>query len=475
MKNTNSTAENKMGTMRVNKLLLTMSIPIVISMLIQAFYNIVDSVFVAKLSEDALTALSLAFPIQNLMIAVSVGTGVGVNALLSRNLGEKKYKQANKAALNGIFVIFISYLAFAIFGLFFANNYFVAQFEFPEENLQIIKYGTTYLSICTIFSFGIFMEIMFERILQSTGKTIYTMISQGTGAIINIILDPILIFGLLGFPKLGVAGAAWATVIGQIIAMGLSIFFNLKNNPEIDFNLKGFKPDFDTIKNIYVVGFPSILMASLGSVMVYFLNKILLVYSTTAAAILGIYFKLQSFVFMPVFGINNGMVPIIAYNYGARRKKRILDTIKLSTMYATIIMIIGLLIFQIAPTQLFKIFDASEEMFELGVPALRIISLNFIFAGVSIILSSVYQAFGNGVFSLALSFFRQIIFILPLAYIFSKTMGINAIWASIPIAEVAALIFNFFLFKHLYDKKIKPITLENEDEDEDDVLKAASL
>lgn len=461
--------ENKMGTMPINKLLLTMSLPIVISMLIQALYNIVDSVFVAQIGENALAALSLSFPIQNLMIAVSVGTGVGVNALLARNLGEKNHKNANRAAINGVFVIFLSYIAFAIFGLFFTRKYFEMQTSDP----QIIEYGTTYLKICTVFSLGIFMEIMLERILQATGKTIYTMLSQGIGAITNIILDPILIFGLLGFPKLGVAGAALATVIGQFISMLLALYFNIKKNKEIKLKLFGFKPHLETIKNIYSVGLPAIVMASLGSVMTYGINKILLAFSTTATAIFGVYFKLQSFIFMPVFGLNNGMVPILAYNYGARKKKRITATIKLSIYAACFIMALGIAAFQFLPHYLLQIFNSSDEMLIIGIPALRIISINFIFAGFSIVVSSVYQAFGNGFYSLIVTFFRQIIFTLPMAFIFSKTLGINAVWASIPLAEFASLIINLFLFKSLYNKKIKNMGQANLDDEI--ILKAAEI
>lgn len=442
--------ENKMGVMPVNKLLLSMSLPMVISMLVQALYNIVDSIFVAQISENALTALSLSFPIQNLMIAVGAGTCVGINALLSRSLGEKNFKAANLTAINGIFLAIVSYAVFAIFGLFFARTFFEAQTSNPE----IIELGTQYLSICTIFSIGIFMQLTFERLMQSTGKTFYNMLTQGLGAIINIILDPILIFGLLGFPKMGVSGAAIATVIGQMAAMGLSLYFNLKKNHEVKIVFKGFRPHRHTIANIYSVGIPSIIMISIASIMTYGLNKILLAFSSTAVSVFGIYFKLQSFVFMPVFGLNNGMVPIIAYNYGARNKKRIVDTMKLSIISAVSIMLIGFAIFQLFPTQLLSLFNASEEMLTIGVPALRIISLSFIFAGFCIIVGSVFQSLGNGMYSLVVSVSRQLIIILPVAYIFAHVFGLNAIWYAIPIAEIAAVCLSVFFLKHIYTRKI---------------------
>ena len=360
--------ENKMGTMPVNKLLVSMSLPMIASMLVQALYNVVDSVFVAQISENALTAVSLAFPIQSLMIAVSSGTCVGINALLSRSLGEKRQKEANLSAVNGVFLAFVSYLVFALMGIFGSHLFFASQ----TENREIVEFGTQYLTICLIFSFGIFMEMTFERIMQSTGRTIYSMVTQGTGAIINIILDPIMIFGLFGFPRLGIRGAAIATVTGQIIAMILAVWFNHKKNRDVQLSFKGFKPDGRIIAKIYEVGVPSIVMQSIVSIMTFGMNKILIMFSETAVSVLGIYFKLQSFIFMPIFGLNNGVIPIVAYNYGAGHKRRIMDTIKLSTFIAVGIMLIGLIIFQVFPEGLLKLFNASDHMLEVGVPALRI-------------------------------------------------------------------------------------------------------
>ncbi|MBU9724544.1 MATE family efflux transporter [Diplocloster modestus] len=442
--------ENKMGVMPINRLLITMSLPMVISMLVQALYNVVDSMFVAMIGEDALTAVSLAFPIQSLMIAVSTGTGVGINALLSRSLGEKNFKEANRAAENGVFLGILSYLAFALFGVFFSRIFFETQ----TNDAQIIQYGTEYLMICTIFSLGIFMQITFERLMQSTGRTIYNMITQGTGAVINIVLDPILIFGLLGFPKMGVAGAAAATVIGQTVSMLMSFYFNEKKNVEIKLKVRGFRPNAKTIRNIYAVGFPSIIMQSISSVMTFGVNKILLMFSSTAVSVFGVYFKLQSFIFMPIFGLNNGMVPIVAYNYGARNRKRIMDTVKLSTILAVGIMLVGVFIFEIFPEQLLKLFNASEQMLQIGVPALRIISLSFVFAGVSITVVSVFQALGNGIYSLIISIVRQLVIILPVAYLFAITIGLGAVWFAFPISEIASIIMTLLMFRHMYRQKL---------------------
>lgn len=444
--------ENKMGVMPVPKLLITMSLPMMISMLVQALYNIVDSMFVAKLSEDALTAVSLAFPIQTLMIAVSGGTGVGINALLSRNLGEKDFDSANKAANNGLFLAIVSCIVFAVAGVFGSRLFFALQ----TDNPVIIKYGTQYLRIISLLSAGIFLQITFERLMQSTGKTIYNMITQGTGAIINIILDPIMIFGLFGFPRMEVAGAAVATITGQVIAVLMSIYFNQTKNKEIHVSFRGFRPHKKTIVNIYKVGIPSIIMQSIGSVMTFGFNKILLMFSSTAAAVFGVYFKLQSFIFMPIFGLNNGMIPIIAYNYGARRQKRIIQTIKMSVAIAIFIMTIGCIIFLTCPAFLLStLFSASDNMLSIGVPALRIISLHFILAGYSIIISSTFQALGNGVYSLIISAARQLFIILPVAYVSAKIFGLHAVWWSFPIAELASVLLCTILFVRIYRKKIK--------------------
>lgn len=445
------TKENKMGTMPVNKLLVTMSLPMVISMIVQALYNIVDSIFVSRLSEDALTAVSMAFPMQNLMISVAVGTGVGINAMLSRALGEKKFEAANKTAENGIFIEVLGYVLFLLIGIFVTKPFFLAQAGAGD----IANMGIEYTRICLLMSFGIFMQIGFERILQSTGRTIFTMITQSTGAIINIILDPILIFGLFGMPKMGVAGAAIATVTGQICAAILAITFNLTKNPDVHISFKGFKPQIIFVKNILSVGIPSIIMSSVGSAMTFGMNKILITFSSTAVAVFGVYFKLNSFVFMPVFGLNNGMVPIVSYNYGAQNKKRLTKTIKLAIMYAVCIMLIGIMLFQFMPDVLLKLFDASDHMLEIGIPALRVISLSFAFAGICIVISSSLQALGHGFLSMMISITRQLIILLPSAYILAKIGGIHAVWWSFNIAEIASLTLSLLFFKHMYNKIIK--------------------
>lgn len=442
--------ENKMGVMPVPKLLISMSLPMIISMLVQALYNIVDSIFVAQLNEQALTAVSLAFPVQNLMIAVAAGTGVGINALLSKSLGEKKHEQANAIARNGIFLALLSCMVFAILGLIGSRLFF--QVQTTDE--LIVEYGAQYMSVVTIASLGVFMQITFERLLQSTGKTIFNMVTQGTGAIINIILDPILIFGWFGFPKMGVTGAAVATVIGQWIAALLGIVFNHKFNREINASMKGFKPCKKTIGAVYKIGVPSIIMQSINSVTTFAMNNILLMFNSTAATVFGVYFKLQSFVFMPVFGLTNGMIPIVAYNYGARNQKRIKDTLKLSIGIAVGIMLVGVIIFQTAPTTLLRMFDASELMIEIGVPALRIISLSFIFAGYSIICSAVFQALGNGVYSLIISVARQIVVIIPVAFIFAKLFGLGMVWWSYPIAEIVSVVVCTIFLKRIFKEKV---------------------
>jgi len=445
--------ENKMGVMPVKKLLLSMSIPMMIAMIVQAMYNVVDSIFVAQISENALTAISLAFPIQNLMIAVGIGTGVGMNALLSKSLGEKNFKQVNKAADNGVFLGILGYLLFLLFGVLGSKLFFSTQ----TNDLEIIKYGTTYLSICCIFSFGIFGQLTFERLLQSTGKTFYTLITQGVGAVVNIVLDPILIFGYFGFPRMGIKGAAVATISGQIIAMLLAIYLNKQKNHEIKLSIRDFRPDLKIIKKIYAVGLPSIVMVSIASIMVYGMNKILLSFTATATAVFGIYFKLQSFVFMPVFGLNNGMVPILAYNLGAKKKGRIVKTIKLSVIYATGITLLGLIIMQVFPNQIFALFNAEKNMLLLGIPALRIISISFIFAGCSIVLLSVFQALGHGMLSLEVSVIRQLVILLPVAYVLSLTQSVNLIWWAFPISELIAAVFALAFMKRVYQKEIENI------------------
>lgn len=445
--------ENKMGVMPIPKLLLTMSLPMIISMIVQALYNVVDSIFVSQINENALTAVSLAFPIQNLMIAVASGTGVGVNALLSRSLGEKNYDQADKAANNSILLALIGFAVFALFGLFGSRIFFTMQ----TANAQIIEYGVQYMTVICGLSIGIFLQITMERLLQATGLTFYTMITQGLGAILNIIFDPILIFGYFGFPKMGVTGAALATVFGQIVATLLAIFFNVARNHEIHIHPTRMRFDAPTIKGIYAVGVPSILMMSIGSVMTFGMNKILLVFSSTAAAVFGVYFKLQSFFFMPVFGLNNGMVPIIAFNYGARKKDRITHTIRLSCIFAFIMMMLGLIVFQLIPDKLLLLFNASEDMISIGSNALRIISWSYLFAGFCIVLSSVFQALGNGVYSLIVSVARQLFVLLPSAWILAELFGLHAVWWSFPIAEVASILLSILLFGRIYRKKIQTL------------------
>lgn len=450
--------ENKMGVMPVNRLILTMSLPMILSMLVQALYNIVDSMFVSRLSENALTAVSLAFPAQNLMIAVATGTGVGVNAALSRSLGERNFDRANKIADHAVFLAIASYAVFAVLGLFFSRQFFLWQTDIEE----IVDQGTDYLRICTLFSFGLFLEIACERLLQSTGKTIYSMYTQGLGAIINIIFDPIMIFGLFGFPKMGVAGAAAATVFGQILAAVLGIFLNKTRNQEIHVSFRGFRPNSEIIRHIYSVGIPSIIMSSIGSVMTFGMNKILIGFTSTATAVFGVYFKLQSFVFMPVFGLNNGTVPIIAYNYGAAKPDRILKTVKLAICYAVGIMLIGFAVFQLLPDKLLLIFEASENMLSIGVPALRIISVSFLFAGYCIVCSSMFQALGHGLLSLLVSVFRQLLVLLPSAFLLSKIGGLDLVWYSFPIAEICSIFFSTYFLRHVYKKEIEPLKRRGE-------------
>jgi len=442
-----------MGTMPENKLLISMAVPMMLSMLVQALYNVVDSIFVAKISEDALTAVSLAFPVQNLLIALGTGTGVGINALLSKSLGEKNQTLANKVAHNGILLMLFSAVACALFGLFGSRWFFTTQ----TDDLVLIEYGTQYLTIVMTCSFGIFGQFITERLLQATGRTTLSMYTQLLGAVTNLILDPILIFGWFGLPAMGITGAAVATVIGQIISACFGLWLNIKKNPEIQLNVKELVPDGAVIKKIYSVGIPSIIMGSIGSVMTYGMNRILLSFSSTATAVFGVYFKLQSFIFMPVFGLNNGMVPIIAYNYGAKKKDRMLRTMKLAITYAVSIMFVGFLVMQIFPVQLFSLFEASADMLAIGVPALRIISISFLFAGFCIIAGSTFQALGNGMLSMIVSIARQLVVLLPVAYLLSLTGNLNLIWLSFPIAELMSVALSgLFLYK-IYKKVIKPL------------------
>ncbi len=445
--------ENKMGVMPVPKLLVTMSLPMILSMLVQALYNIVDSIYVSQIDENALTAVSLAFPIQSLMIAVATGTGVGINALLSRSLGEKNFEQADKTANNSLILAVLSYLVFCVFGLLGSRLFFASQTNDP----QILEYGVQYLTIICGLSIGIFLQVTLERLLQSTGRTIYNMLTQGTGAILNIIFDPILIFGYFGFPKMGVAGAAAATVFGQIVATCLGIYFNLRKNPEIHLSFRQMRLDGRTVKAIYIVGVPSILMQSIGSVMTFGMNKILLMFSSTAAAVFGVYFKLQSFFFMPIFGLNNGVVPIIAFNYGAQKKERILHTIRLACLAAFAMMMLGLAVFQLIPDKLLLLFNASDDMIAIGSTALRTISWSYLFAAFCIVFGSVFQALGNAVYSLIVSIARQLVVLLPSAWILAKAFGLDAVWWSFPIAEIMSILISVILFRKIYMEKIKPL------------------
>ena len=445
--------ENKMGVMSENRLLLSMSLPMMVSMLVQALYNVVDSVFVSRINENALTAVSLAFPVQNLMIAVAVGTAVGVNALLSRTLGEKQYEKAQKVADNAVFLAAACYIIFLIIGLVAVTPFYLSQ----TENAEILEYGKQYLTIVCVASPGVFMQTMFERLLQSTGKTFYTMITQGTGAIINIILDPLLIFGVGFFPEMGVAGAALATVIGQIVPAILAIYFNSRHNEYIRIVVRKIRPQAQIIKQIYAVGAPSIVVQAIGSVMTYGMNLILIAFTSTATAVFGVYYKLQSFIFMPVFGLNNGMVPIISYNYGAGKKERVIKIIKLSIGYAVAIMCVGFLLMQIVPDKLLLMFDASETMLAIGVPALRAISVSFLFAGFCIVCGSVFQALGNGVYSMLVSITRQLVVLLPVAYLLSKLGEIKYVWWAFPIAEIFSLMLSVFFMVCIYRKIIRHI------------------
>lgn len=435
--------ENKMGVMPVGKLLADMAIPMMISMLVQALYNVVDSIFVARISENALTAVSLAFPLQNLCIAFGGGTSVGMNALLSRSLGEKKQGMVDRSANTGVFLFLCTYVLFAMIGIFLARPFFLAQ----TDVMEIVEYGVSYTRICLGCSIGIFMQFCFERLLQSTGRTRLSMVTQIIGAVTNIILDPILIFGLLGAPKMGIAGAAIATVIGQMLAAFVAVLMNLKKNPEIHLNMKLIRFDKAVVVEIYRVSLPSIIMQSIGSVMTFGMNKILIAFTTTATAVFGAYFKLQSFIFMPIFGLNNAMVPIIAYNYGAAKADRVKRTVVLTIITAIAIMALGFLALQCIPHVLLSFFDASAYMLEIGIPALRTISYHFLLAGFCIIAGSVCQAIGNPVYSLITSVCRQLLVLLPVAWILSRSGRLELVWLAFPIAEVVALALSAVFLK----------------------------
>lgn len=447
--------ENKMGTMPIGKLVFNMSLPMMVSMMVQALYNIVDSIFVAKLSENALTAVSLAFPLQTLLIAVGTGTGVGMNALLSKSLGEKDFKKANKTATNAAFIYAVSYIVFLILGFTVVKPFYRSQVG--STDAEIMTMGVDYLSTVMIFSFGIFTQVFFERLLTSTGRTIFSMTSQLSGAVTNIILDPILIFGMFGAPKMGVTGAAVATVIGQCVAGLVAGTCNHKFNYEVRFQFKGFKPDFKIIGTIYAVGIPSIIMQSIGSVMTYCMNRILIEFSSTATAVFGVYFKLQSFFFMPVFGLNNGITPIIAYNYGARQRKRMVKTIKVSLVTAFCLTFIGFVLFESIPQALLGLFNASNDMLKIGVPALRTIGVHYLIAWFCIIAGTVFQALGKAVFSMVVSIMRQLVVLVPAAYLLAKFGGLHMVWWSFPIAEVMSFIVSLTFLIKIWNDIIKDI------------------
>ena len=459
----NTSKENKMGVMPVKRLIISMALPMMISMLVQALYNVVDSIFVARLGENALSAVTYAFPLQSLMIAVGSGTGVGMNALLSRSLGEKRFDKADRAANTGIFLTFCSYIAFLLFSLFLSHWAIAVQLGGSSNSAtaaEIIKDGHAYLSTVTGFSIGLFFQMTFERLLQSTGRTQLSMISQTTGAVINIIFDPIMIFGLFGCPRFGVAGAAYATVLGQSIAAILGLIMNLKFNPDIHLSWRGIlRPDGDTIGRIYVVGVPSILMMSIGSVMTYGMNMILTAFSTTATAVFGVYFKLQSFFFMPVFGLNNGLIPVLAYNYGARQKERIDEALKFSFGVAVVIMLCGTAIMNLFPDVLLGFFNADEAMLQIGIPAQRIISLCFPLAAIGIISGSIFQAFSRSIYSLIISLGRQLIVLLPVAWLLSKTGEVTNVWWAFPIAEGVSVVLSFIFFRKIYGQVVTPLAV----------------
>jgi len=444
--------ENKMGVMPVKQLIISMSLPMMISMLVQALYNVVDSIFVAKISEDALTAVTLAFPMQNLMIALASGTGVGINSLLSRSLGEKKFDRSDAAANTGIMLTILNFVIFLIAGIVGARAFIASQ----TSDVAIIEDGAVYLGIVTTLSLGLFCQVTFERLLQSTGRTVYSMISQLTGAVINIIFDPIMIFGLLGCPAFGVAGAAYATVLGQTVAAVVGLVLNLKYNHDIKIKLSSIiKPKADIVGQIYMVGVPSILMMSIGSVMTYLMNQILIVFSTTAAAVFGVYFKLQSFFFMPIFGMNNGVIPVLAYNYGARNRKRIDDALKFAFALAITIMLVGTIVFELIPGVLLQMFDASDDMLAIGIPALRIIAVHFPVAAASIVMGSIFQAFAKSIYSLFVSIGRQLVVLIPVAYLLSLTGNLNAVWFAFPIAEVVSFILSLTFFRIVYRSTVE--------------------
>ena len=435
--------ENKIGTMPMPKLMITMSLPIMISMLVQALYNIVDSMFVARLSQDALAAVSLCYPVQTIMIAIACGTGVGFNTLLSRCLGERNTDKANQVVLHGLMIALVNWLLFVVLGFLLARP-FLMLFS-GQEN--VIEMGVVYMQICTTLSFGVFMQITYERILQASGQPVYNMIMQGIGALVNIVLDPIFIFGYFGIPAMGVAGAALATVLGQIIAMLLGIWIVQKKTRSIQIHIRSFSLDFTILKQIYKIGFPAILMQSIMSFMTVMMNMILAPFSEMAVSVFSIYYKLQQFVFMAVLGMNNALIPILSYNYGANQMERIREGIRFALWMSCVIMAIGTVVFQLLPTQLLYLFDAKETLLSIGIPALRTISVSFVFAGISMVLCSVFQALGSPNHSLLVTLLRQMVILLPLAYGFSSAFGLDMCWWSFPITEVLCALLSLYLLR----------------------------
>ena len=444
---------SRMGSAPVGPLLLSCAVPMMISMLVQALYNVVDSIFVSRIDEAALSAVSLAFPIQNLMIAFAVGTAVGVNAHLSRSLGEGNQAEADRAAMNGLFLAICTGLAFTLFGAVGVQPFMASQTDDP----LILKYGVDYLSTCCLWCLGLFVQCMLEKVLVATGRSTFAMASQLIGAVTNIILDPIFIFGLLGMPRMDAMGAAVATVAGQWLGAASGIVMNLVWNKDVHFTLRSFKPSFKTIKRIYIVGIPSIAMSAIGSIMTFLMNSILIAFSSTAVAVFGVYFKLQSFVFMPVFGMNNGMVPIISYNYGARKPERITKTIKLAVCFSETIMVLGFLAAELVPDVLLSLFNASPEMLAMGERALRVIALHFPLAGFSVICSATFQALGKGTLSLYVSVIRQLVVLIPAAWLLSLSGNVNLVWFSFPIAEIASLILCAVFLRKCYREILKPM------------------
>jgi len=446
--------ENKMGTMPVLPLIFSMALPAMFSMLVQALYNIVDSIFISQYDPvNALAAVSLAYPVQMLIISVAVGTGVGLNSLISRRLGEGRQEEANAAATHGIFLGLASGLVFLVFGVFFVRPFF----EAFSDNAVLVEMAIQYTRICTVCSFGVFIECGLEKTLQATGDMIHPMQFLLTGAITNIILDPIMIFGYLGFPELGVTGAAVATVLGQLLAMAYALWVALRKSHLVKIDLRGFRPNGKIIKDIYTVGFPSIVMQSIGSVLTAGMNLILISFSDVAVSVMGIYFKLQSFVFMPVFGLNQGVMPIMGYSYGARKKARLLEALKWGVCIAAAIMVIGTLLFWAIPDRLMGLFNPTPELLELGVPALRIISLSFIPAAFGIMFGTIFQATGCGVRSLIISILRQLVVILPVAWYLAR-FGVGYVWYAFPTAEIVSIGASVLFFLDLYKRRIKNLS-----------------